>query len=60
MAGDLQDLRNQLRSVTAELATMPAHKAGTEWHSDRVNEAEWLHRTIGRMTEARRVQAELN
>lgn len=49
MAGDLADLRRQLKDVMNDLATMPAHKAGTEWHADRVEEARWLTRTVNRM-----------
>lgn len=63
MNGDLQDLRAQLKSVSEELARMPRHLAGTEWHTDRVNEAEWLVRTIARMELARAdrvARAELN
>lgn len=49
MAGDLQDLKAQLASVMNDLAGMPRHKVGTEWHTDRVEEARWLTRAINRM-----------
>lgn len=49
MSGDLQDLRRQLRNVMSDLAAMPEHKAGSQWHTDRVEEARWLTRTISRM-----------
>jgi hypothetical protein len=49
MAGDLADQRRQLKSVMDDLATMPAHKAGSEWEADRVEEARWLVRSINRM-----------
>jgi hypothetical protein len=38
----LEDLKHQLASVMQDLATMPKHKAGSDWHEDRVREAWWL------------------
>lgn len=52
MNGTLADLRKQLVEVTRELARMPEHLAGSEWQRDRVDEADWLHRTIARMERA--------
>jgi hypothetical protein len=48
MSGDLADLKKQLASCLRDLATMPAHKAGTEWHTDRIEERNWLNRAIAR------------
>jgi hypothetical protein len=42
----LESLRAQLKSLMADLDAMPRHKTGSEWHTDRVNEAMWLVRTI--------------
>lgn len=44
----LEALRQQLRTVAADLDAMPRHMAGTEWHLDRVEEARWLVKTIAR------------
>jgi hypothetical protein len=60
MSGDLDNCKALLASVSDDLATMGKHKAGTEWHTDRVREAEWLHRTIERLERARRERAQLN
>jgi hypothetical protein len=46
--GDLASLKAQLKSVMDDLAAMPLHKVGSEWHRDRVNEARWLVRSIAR------------
>jgi hypothetical protein len=46
---ELAMLKEQLGDVTRELAVMPAFKIGTQWHTDRVDEAQWLARTIERM-----------
>lgn len=48
MAGDLADLKRQLADVMNDLANMPRHKAGTEWHKDRGEEARWLTAAINR------------
>jgi hypothetical protein len=58
--GGIEDMRRQLASCTQDLATMPKHKAGTEWHQDRVEEARWLTAAIERQTAARRARAEMN
>lgn len=47
--GSLADMKAQLASCMTDLATMPKHKAGSEWHTDRVEEARWLVRAINRM-----------
>lgn len=48
MTGNLEDMREQLRSVMEELSRMPRHLAGTEWHADRVEEARWLTEAIAK------------
>ncbi len=54
MNGTLSDLRAQLADVMADLARMPRHMAGTEWHHDRAEEARWLVRTIERMEQSQK------
>lgn len=49
MQGTLADLRTQFASVMDDLARMGKHMVGTDWHTDRVEEARWLTRTIDRM-----------
>jgi hypothetical protein len=44
----LESLRAQLKAVMTDLSNMPRHKAGTDWHQDRVSEAWWLVAAIER------------
>jgi hypothetical protein len=52
MQGTLADLRAQLADVMMELGRMGRHKAGTQWHHDRVEEARWLVAALDRLEEA--------
>jgi hypothetical protein len=36
----LEPLKDQLRTVTADLDAMPRCKAGSQWHLDRISEVE--------------------
>ncbi len=45
----LTSLREQLASVARDLSTMARDVAGTEWHTDRVDEARWLVGEIERV-----------
>lgn len=61
--GSIESMREQLASCMGDLATMPRHKAGSEWHTDRVAEAQWLVGAIERMEQAHAARvraAELN
>jgi hypothetical protein len=54
MGGDLRDLRKQLAAVMADLDAMPRWRSGSEWHVDRVDEAQWLSRQIERLELAKK------
>lgn len=61
--GSIESMREQLKSCMADLSSMPRHKAGSEWHTDRVAEARWLVGAIERMEQAHAARtrlAELN
>ena len=46
------DLRTRLDALRAELAAMPAHKAGSQWHLDRAAELDLTEAQLSRLEPA--------
>lgn len=61
--GSIEAMKDQLRSCLADIEAIPAHLQGSEKHQDRIEERDWLMRSLARMEAAhseRIARAELN